>query len=312
MSVKFRLRLYAGEDFVDETECLAVSMENEAYTPYMTVQAQFLAKGADYGEITEVSLYYNEGRIFIGIPDKLERCRKNGAECVTVTARSFTWVLTQNQFAPGLHYDMTIAGILEGVYRFPGVQYEEYEGSGYIYVKEGASVWDSLVNFCYKLTGHYPYVQGNTVRVTLDENPKHIVLTPEQVLETGSFRNNSRLISHFHMADPEDNYDAYSLVNETAVAAGIIRHKHMKLDRQYLSNPQQALEFRSRFCMRGCRENYVVCQGYQGGLVGNLLTCGSFLQGARICRMQMVYNQEGIRTRFSAYDDGFYHIESGA
>ncbi len=306
MTPVLMLRLYAGTEFVDENVCLSVVLETEAYTPYVTVRAQLLSKGLDYGEITDVALYHCGSRIFIGMPDKIERVQRDGTEFVTVSARSYTWVLAQNEFAPGLHPDMTLASVMEGVYQFPGVLYENYDGVGYLYVKEGASVWDCAVNFAYKLTGHYPYIQNNTVRVTLDAEETPVVLPESRVLASGKFLDTSRLVSHFHMEDGEGNYGAYELVNTDAVHAGIIRHKQLLLDRQYLSEPMQALEFRRKFSMRAWKGKFITISGFTNRCVGNRMTCGSLVENAAVTRMRMEFSQKGLQTTYWFYEDGFY------
>ncbi len=306
MTPVLMLRLYSGTDFVEERVCLSAVLETEAYTPYVSIRAQFLSSGLDYGEITDAALYYRNGRVFIGMLDKLEHVRKDGAEIITVSARSYTWVLTQNQFSPGMHYNMTLEEIMEGVYQFPGVSCETYEGTGYIYVKEGASVWDSVVNFGYKLTGHYPYVQGNTVRVTLDAGETPAVIPTALILQTGEFRDNSRLVSHFHMADIEGNYGAYQLVNEDAVNAGIIRHKQFRMDQQYLHEPENALLFRKKFSMRACKGRWLTISGFVNRSVGRTVTCGDAFQNAVVSRMRMEFSPQGLRTTYWFYEDGFY------
>ncbi len=306
MNPRLMVRLYAGEAFTDEKHCLSTLMVNEAYTPYVRLSAQFAASEEDYGEITEVAFYYQGSRVFLGMLESLTVSERDGARILTVTARSFTWVLTQNQFVPGMHYNMTLQQIMEGVYQFPGVQYENYEGEGYLYVNHGASVWDSVVNFGYRLTGHYPYIQGNTVRITVDENAQHHEFTDSDVLETGEKQDNSRLVSHFHMADLEGNYETYSLTNEAAVTAGIIRHRQLKMDQQFLSEPMKALEYRSQFCMRGCRERYMICRGFYNAPVGTRISYGDWMINAVVCRCELHFGQDGLYTKYSVYDDGFY------
>lgn len=302
------LRLYAGEDFVDEKPCLSAALDREAYTPYAAMSAHFLSDGKDYGAVSSVALYYQNGRMFEGMADSIQQYTRGGKTFVRVKSKSFTSVLAQNELVPGLHYDMTMEKLMTGFYTFPHVLYENYEGTGYIYVRDGASMWDSIVNFGYKLSGNYPYIYGNTVRLTPHTAYKTTVLTNDQVLEWGDVRDTTRLVSMYHMADISGNYDAYSLENTAASAAHIVRHKQIAMDQQYLYAPEQALTFRNQFSCRASRARYVTYAGFRNECIHDRVTWGTFLQDAVICRMQMVYNSRGLRTKLWVYEDGFYHI----
>ncbi len=305
---KFMLRIQSGESYVFEAQCLAVTLEREAYTPYTQVTATFLSQGEDYGNVTSVQLYYRNARIFLGLVDSVRQYRRDGKCFVRVRSKSFTSVLAQNEFVPGLHFDMTMARIMTGFYTFPNVYYEDYAGSGYIFVKDGSSVWDSVVNFGYKLSGKYPYIHMNTVRLTPHENPKVISPDSGSVLEYGTAHDMTRIVSMYHMADLNDNYDAYRLENTAATAAEIVRHKQILLDRQYLSEPEQALEFRNRFSQRGYRARYVEYSGFANEEICDRVSFGEFLPESYICRVRMTFSGSGVRTRLWAYDDGFYRI----
>lgn len=305
------LRIQSGEDYVFETECLAVTLEREAYTPYTQVTATFLSEGADYGSVTSVQLYYRNARIFLGLVDSVRQYRRDGKCFVRVRSRSFTSVLAQNEFVPGMHFDMTMGQIMTGFYRFPNVYYEDYAGTGYIYVKDGSSVWDSIVNFGYKLTGKHPYIHMNTVRLTPHQNPKRIAPDPCDVLEYGTAHDMTRIVSMYHMADINDNYDAYRLENTVATAAEIVRHKQIPLDRQYLSEPEQGLVFRNLFSQRGRCARYVEYSGFANEEICDVVSFGEFLPASHICRVRMSFSGTGIRTRLWAYDDGFYRIGEG-
>lgn len=306
---KMTLTLRSDERMVAETECLAVSLEYEAYTPYARLTAVFLSQGVDYGTVNAVMLSYGHSQVFLGIADSICQYQREGRTFVKVQSRSFTSVLAQNELVPGLHTNMTLEKLLTGFYQFPNVSYEMYEGSGYIYVKDGASMWDSIVNFGYQLTGYYPFIQGNTVRFTPPSEAKQTLLTDMQVLECGIVQDTTKLVSDYHMADINDNYDAYQLTNEPAAQTDIVRHKQLLLDRQYLSEPEEALQFRCKYSQRGWRAKYVTYSGYNMEQLCDRVSYGEFLQDAQICRMRMTFGNKGIRTQLWAYDDGFYHIE---
>lgn len=303
----FTLRLRAGERIVTEVGCLAASLECEAYTPYAKLTATFLSQGEDYGAVNGIALECDGKQVFFGIADSIRQYRRNGQCFVRVQSRSFTSVLAQNEIVPGLHLNMTVEHLMTGFYTFPNVSYEPYAGSGYIFVKDGSSMWDSVINFAYKLTGHHPFIRGNTVCFTPPDGGVHVELSAARVLEYGVMQDTTRLVSMYHMADASDNYDAYQLENPPAVQADIVRHKQLLLDRQYLSEPEQALQFRCQFSQRGWRSKYVTYSGFEAEQLCDRVSFGTFLQNARICRIRMVLGGSGVRTTLWAYDDGFYH-----
>lgn len=305
MQSELMLYLYRGDVLLQETSCLAAVLEREIYTPYSTMTAKFFASGADYSGITRLSLYHRGNCVYEGLADSVRRFRRDNRDFVQVTSRSFTSVLVQNEIPGGLHTDMTMAKLMTGFYSFPHVYYEDSPETGYIYVREGTSIWDSIVHFCYKLTGNYPFIYRNTVRMSEPDTVQEIHLTDAQVLEYGTEQDTTKLISHFHMADIAGTEDAYSLENPTASEAGIVRHKYLALDQQYLYSPQQALVFRSLFSQRGCTAKYVTYSGFLREYLCDRVTYGTFLQNAKICRVRMVCNGMGIRTTLWAYQDGF-------
>lgn len=308
MSADFMLRLYDGNRFVDEQPCLQVMLEREAYTPYEKMSGVFLSSGRDYGNVNALALYHHNVRIYYGMADQIRQYTVKGRTFVRAASKSFTSVLAQNEIVPGLHFDVTMETLMTSFYQFPYVQYENYAGTGYIYVKDGSSIWDSIVTFGYKLSGNYPYIYGNTVRLTPHASPKTTVLTDDIVTEWGEERDTTRLVSMYHMADIQGNYDAYSLANPEAAKAEIVRHKQIAMDQQFLYDPQQALVFRNQFSCRGEYARYAEYAGFHNECIHDRVSWGTFLPEAEIGRVRMTYSGGRLRTRLWAYDDGFYHI----
>ncbi len=308
MYPEFMLHLQCGEDYVQEVQCLAVSLEREVYTPYASMTATFLSEGEDYGNVTGISLYHRGNHVYQGIADSVRQYRRDNRVFVQVTSRSYTSVLAQNEIPGGLHTEMTMQKLMTGFYQFPKIYYEDYAGTGYIYVREGTSLWDSIVHFCYKLTGNYPYIYMNTVRLTQADTQKEIVLEEGQVLEYGTMQDTTKLVSRYHMEDINGTQGVYQLENPAAAEAEIVRNKQIALDMQYLYEPEKALEFRCQFSRRGSRAKYVEYSGFSREQLCDRVTFGDFLQNAVICRIRMTFGTSGITTRLWAYDDGFYHI----
>ncbi len=299
------LVLHIGDAEIPYTNCLSAALEAEVYTPYAKLTAVYAAQAAVSGTVSGISLYADGSRVFFGIADSVQQIRRGGGWLVRVRSRSFTSVLAQNELVPGLHTDMTLERLMTGFYEFPHVAYEPYAGSGYIYVKDGTSLWDSIVHFGYKLTGRYPYIRGNTVRLTLPDEPLTAAPPAESVLEYGIVQNTEKLISTYHMADISENYDAYQLDNAAAAEVQIVRHRQLLLDRQYLYDPEQALQFRCRYSCRGWQADTVTYSGYSGEQLGDRVSFGN-VQNVPICRLRMHAGKDGIRTTLWSYRDGFY------
>ncbi len=307
MTPELRLQLFSGETFLDETACVAMTLTREAYTPYDEVTATFLAGCEDYGHVRRIGILWGEIQIFLGIADKVELFQKNGVRFVRVHARSFTAQLMQNQLEPGLHANITIAALVQGYYQFPYVTYEEDTRQGYIFVRERANLWDCIVHFGYKLTSHYPYVVDNKIMLSKPVGTTVHTLIEKDIVESGTVYDTTRLVSHYHMADVDDNPNVYQQENAVAVAAEIVRHKQIAFDRQYLSEPMKALSFRNQFSQRGWKAGYVVYHGFANEKIGERVSCGQLVQDKIICRVRFTFGDKGWRTKLWMYEDGFYN-----
>lgn len=307
MTPVLKLRLFSGDTFTDETACTAMTLTQEAYTPYDEVTATFLAECADYGYVRRIGIFWGSTQVFLGIADKVEQFQKNGVRFVRVHARSFTAQLMQNQLEPGLHANITIGTLVQGYYQFPHVTYEADTRQGYIYVRERTSLWDCIVHFGYKLTAHHPYVTDNKVMLSPPDSEIVHTIAVEKIVESGTVYDTTKLMSHYHMADMEGNPNAYQQGNPVAVEAEIVRHKQIAFDRHYLSEPIKALAFRNQFSQRGWKAKYVVYDGFANEKIGERMSYGQFVQNKVICRVRFTFGNGGWRTKLWMYEDGFYN-----
>lgn len=302
MSERFVLRLYNGEAYRELTDCMGFCLEQDAYTPYAFLSALFCAEESDSGQAERIALYDDGVCIFDGIPDSLNICRRRGATQLRIRSRSFTAALVQNQLAPGLHPNLTMETLMTGFYPLHRIGYEAYPGSGYIYVKEGDNLWDSIVNFSYKLSGRYPYVHGNTVRITPHAEPLQIQLSPDAVTAWGQEQILTNIVSHYHMADTSGNPEAYTL--QETDAGEIVRHKYLSLDRQYLYEPMQALYFRQKFASRYRNTVYLEYAGYHGEGIYDHISCGDLLPECPILKIRTVFGKTGLKTHLTTLPAG--------
>lgn len=302
------LRIRTGETYLDLDECLSLTLEREIYTPYDALTAVFLAQAdADYSAASQIELYFGTVCIFLGIADNVTKMQRGGVTLLSVKSRTFTSLLTQNELEPGLHSNLTLQTLVSGFYTLPHITAEANTQSGYVYVRERTSLWDSVASFVYKISGRYPYVRGNEVRFSLEAQPVVHVPSSAQVVETGITTDTTRLISHYHMADIDGNPNAYEAENAAARYAQIVRHKQIPFDRQFLSNPQSALTYRNLFSCRGDRARYVTYAGFANEQSGECVSYGQHLQAQTICRVRLTYSTQGLRTTLWAYEDGYYN-----
>ena len=300
------LRIWTGADYYEAGACLGLTLEREIYTPYDTMNGLFLTTaGAEVGTVTQLELLWNGASIFLGIADRVEKFRRDGVWMLRVKSRTFPSMFTQNELEAGLHSNLTLQSLVSGFYTIPHVTAEENSQTGYIFVREGTSLWDSVAIFVYKIAGRYPFVQNNHIRFTLDAQPA--VHVPAQITESGDILDSTKLFSHFHMEDIQGNPDAYSLENLTARQVQVVRHRQIGFDRQFLIDPNLALSYRSQFSCRGFRSRYVTYAGFENEQLGEKVRCGQLLQDQTICRVRLTFGSQGLRTSLWAYEDGFYN-----
>ena len=302
-----QLTIHRTADAVDAGKCLSLVLEREIYTPYDTVSGVFLADAeTDYSDAVYVELSWLGESIFIGLADRVEKYQRGGGWFLQVQSRTFTSLLTQNELEPGLHANQTLHSLIHDFYTLPFVTAEEHPATGYIFVREKTSLWDSVATFVFRNTGRYPYVQNNFVRFTLEEEPDTYAPPKSRVVQAGDLVDTTRLISHYHMEDIEGNPNAYEQENPAAQHALIVRHKQIPFDRQFLSNPMLALSYRNRFSCRGTRAQYVTYAGFANEQLGDRVQYGEAMRG-RICRVRMTFSGQGYRTTLWKYEDGFFN-----
>ena len=302
-----QLTVHRSADTVNAGECLSLSLEREIYTPYESLTGEFLADpDADYSDVTYLELFWMGESIFTGIADRVTTFRRGGVRILRVRSRTFTSLLTQNELEQGLHANLTLQDLISGFYTLPFVTAEENPGTGYIFVRDGTSLWDSVAAFVYKLSGRYPFVENNRIRFTLDAEPAVHIPAENTVTAVGTVTDSTKLISHYHMEDIQGNPNAYEQENPAAQHLQIVRHKQIGFDRQFLSNPMQALTYRNAFSCRGYRTHYVTYAGFGNEKLGDRIRYGAQLDGT-ICRMRMTFSEKGYRTTIWTYEDGFYN-----
>ena len=303
------LHLYHENNFIRRVKCLSLSLDREVYTPYESASAEFLSSGSDCDNIDRIGIYLDNTCIFLGLVDTVRQYHRQKASFVRIQSRSFTSLLTQNELAPGLHSNLTMASLMTDFYQFPAyITYENLSGTGYIFVKSGNTMWDGVVSFGYKLTGHYPYILHNHICLSAPQAGTSAEFQQNQVLEYGTVTDTVRLISHYHMEDISGTPDVYQQENASASAFNIVRHKQISFDSSFLHSPDEALTFRNLYSRRGCESRYLIYDGFQNEMLGQSVTFGTHIQNETVCRVRSTFGKDGFRTRLDCYHDGFYNL----
>lgn len=235
----------------------------ERYTPYSSLDATAVCSSTDsVSDVREVRLEICGEAVHSGIMDNMTISESGGLKKLRITSRSFTSMLSQNELEPGLLAGITLNELMSKKMVVPNVEWQKSEESvRYIYIKEHDSQWTAIVNLGLTLNGQYPYIGGtNEVRLTKRSNE---ILIPQNVYEVGTTEDYSKMASYYHMKDVNGNY-SYNYTDGYAKDRGIIRHKYINFDKQFLALAHFGLQYKLNFSQRGCRSKFMRYLGWCG------------------------------------------------
>lgn len=235
----------------------------ERYTPYSSLDVTAVCKSTDsVSDVREVRLEIGGKAVHSGIMDNMTISENGGLKKIRITSRSFSSMLSQNELEPGLLAGITLNKLMAESMVVPNVTWQSSaESVRYIYVKEHDSQWTAIVNLGLTLNGQYPYIGGtNEVRLT---QKSAAVLVPQNVYEVGTTEDYSKMASHYHMKDVNGDY-SYNYTDGYAESRGIIRHKYINFDRQFLALADFGLQYKLNFSQRGCRSKFMRYFGWCG------------------------------------------------
>ena len=305
MTAAIGIRSSSGALFT-ERNVLSFSFSKELYTPYSTLTARICTSALSYDDAAEVLLLLDGNTVHHGLIDSIKCEQKNGCRFVSISSRSFTSLLCQNQIEPGLKMNISFNMLMEDYYTLPYVTHEnDSDTSSYIYVRPNTSMWDAAANLTYKRRGTYPYIRGtNTVMMSPVLSPSSFDLNGEKFISSGTEVINSRLASDYHMADIDGNYGSFDLTDSDAAPLKIVRHKYFDLDMRFLYSPQQALVYRDKYDFRGRKMIFCSYSGYHGEDLNDLVSFGS-ISGERIGYVSVNGSSKGVFTEVGVYRDKF-------
>lgn len=304
MEIMLRLSR-SGTATVDEYQCIRFSFVRDRYLPYSTLRATMVASRGVYNDPCKVQFYMDGKLMHEGIIEQLDAFVKEGTSYLTVVSKGFSAALMHNQPVPGIYPAATLSSLMT-MYHLPYVTYQDdVTESRYMFVKDNTSMWDMLTHYTFKLNGGYPYVTvPNHVCVTPKTNPPEYIVQTAQLIRKGDCTNLTRMLSRVDMADASGEYGVYSLENQEALRCNVVRIKQITLDKQYLSEPELALQYRIQCSMQKLRARYYEYMGYCGEDIGDIVTVIGFTS-AYVGRIELSGEGDDLRTLIYCYQDPF-------
>lgn len=279
------------------SEIISFKIIKEYFTPYTSASLKLICSD-EFFQYKDLTVKINGFTAHHGLIDTAEYISRSDNTILSISSKSFSSLLLQNQPVPGMIYNTSLNSLMESFIDIPYVTHEDNsQVQNYIFLKDNANLWDAVVNISYKVSGIYPYIRDNNcIRVTLPENPKSIDLQDKCIFSRGIILDYSDIVSDFHMQDIDENYDVYSLHNDDASARNIIRHRQIPLDRQYLSDPYAGMLNRINYSMHGCYAEYTEYEGFCGEDI-----CDKLADGSRIDKIIINGNAAGLKTSLFHY-----------
>lgn len=309
-SIVLKVLEYGSSIAKEFSQCLSLNYVKEYYTPYSTLKASFVLS-SDVGEIIDVELCVNGVTVHKGIVDTMDVKVLSSYRSLSITSRSHTSMLGQNEITPGTLAGVSLNTLMTNYIQIPNVYHENLSAtSNYIYVKDHASLWEAVTNLCLKQYNTYPYIANvNTVRYTSPASVKSIVLSKDNknIVSSGNSFNYTNMISAYHMMNTEGTYNTFNRTDTFVSAREIVRHKHIAFDKQWLDNPQTGLGYRLNYGMRGYKSSFVSYFGYFGEDLNDLVSYGT-LVNKKISKIEISGGSKGIVTKLTSYYDRYCNL----
>ncbi len=293
---------YADGSSVTLNDCLQFLLVRDRYQPCASLNVRILT---DTPLTPPVRVRFSLGGRLLheGCVRKCACTLEQKQFVMQIQSESYTAALTQNQLVPGLYTQVTLQQLME-TYGLPHITYQDVPSVRYVYVKENANMWDTIVAYNYKLCHGYPYIRVPNLLCMLPQTGTEAVVLPEnRLLRVASGGEDSGIISRVDMANAVGEYGAFTMDNPEAAARGIVRVRQILFDRQYAYDPNDALRFRIAVSNRRLRSRRIRYAGYCGEDVEDLAVCGDFT--GRVGKVAVSGNSSGIETEDTFYFDPF-------
>lgn len=285
-------------------QCVRFSLVRDRYQAFSVLHVTLLTDTMTAAPI-RVQFFLGGRCLHDGVVKKCECSKEAGQFALTVTSHGFSSLLIRNQLVPGLHFNLTLDSLMN-TYQLPHITYQGgVQMIRYIYVKDNASMWDSVIAYNYKLNKGFPYVRVPNLLCVLPQTGQEPITVPaDSILKAGTGGELSEMLSRVDMANMQGEYGYYSKTNPLAAVYGIVRVKQILLDKQYVYDPDDALSFRIALGNRKLHLRTVTYTGYCGEDVEDLMNCGGLFT-ERVSRIVVTGDENGITTTDTFYEDDF-------
>lgn len=302
MGAVLKLTMIDGSIFETE-KIIGFRCKKERYTPYSFLTVTALAEDV-FADVVEVRFEIDGKIVHRGIMDNLSVAKSGGRVVLKLTSKGFSSMLAQNELEPGVLTGISLNTLMSEQVTVPNVTWQDSDETvRYIYVKEHDSQWSAIVSLCLTLNNTYPYIGAdNEVRISAEETPFRV--KPSKIFEHGMTGDFSKIVSTYHMKDVNDEY-TYSYSDGIAEKRGIVRHKYIAYDKQFVALDDLGLKYRLKFTERGSKSRFLVYSGYSGE---ELCDDIRFIDGFnyKISALEICGNsKKGIFTKVYCYDDGY-------
>ena len=293
---------YADGSSVTLTDCLQFLLVRDRYQPCASLSVRMLTANPLTPPV-RVRFSLGGRLLHEGCVRKCACTLEQKQFVMQLRAESYTAALTQNQLVPGLYTQVTLQQLME-TYALPHITYQDVPSVRYVYVKENANMWDTIVAYNYKLCHGYPYIRVPNLLCMLPQTGTEAIVLPEKLTAAGTGGESSEMLSRIDMANAVGEYGAFTMDNPEAAARGIVRVRQILFDRQYAYDPEDALRFRIAVSNRKMFSKTVRYIGYCGEDLEDLAVCGDFVRG-RVSRIVVTGDSSGIVTEDTFYFDPF-------
>ena len=285
------------------SDCLGFTLLRERYQAYAELHAVFLTD-APLAAPSEAEFRLDGRLLHDGCIEQASCVRASGQYLMKISSRSYTAALTKNQLVPGLHYAVTLQSLME-TYALPKITYDaSIPEINYIYVRENAAMWDSIMAYNYKLCRGFPYIRvPNLLCMMPQTGTEPVVLPADAVLSDATGGDCSGMLSRIDMANAAGEYGTFTMTNPEAIRRNIVRVRQILLDKQYVHAPDDALRWRIALSNRRMCSRTICYSGYCGEDIEDLVQAGALR--ARVSRIRITGDRNGIRTEDSFYFDPF-------
>lgn len=261
-----------GKEYIFD-KILSFKYTKSLSLPYTSLDALICCKNIFEKDISSVKLVIDNIIVHSGFIETFKSYSRNNCFFISLTSKGFSALMMQNYLEPKLYTKVSFNSLMDDYVTMPDVTHEDNsEATGYFYVSENKSLWDSVCSFGYKLKNTLPYITGtNKVNISLPEQYKILRIDKDKILETGRKSDYRSIVSDINMQDAEGKYDKFSIHCDLADRLNLSRRKEIPLDKQFLYSPQTALEYRISQYIQKQKLLYILCDGFFNAEIYDLL-----------------------------------------